>query len=305
MTKHVRLYWLRESGCDLGTAVPVANLDPAIQHKVEKLAGDDDGPFTLQLPFFDRRESRRRAEVLRGLKLVREGELIRSVPATPTAALRDYAAFLLAAEPEWLNAPDEMSPGHFTAWQKVSLTLQSALRKWIPEIYFRDPARFEDRPAAYPLLVYAASRMCYGRPRTEFTYDIADPETLPRALYMTGQSLQRILAPVQQRLIAEGRPELARRYAPIWYEDILRAVWAKPRPLMTLLGDEAALINAVIDFGSSRRMEGVKPFARSANLALRSIYGMDLRSLAAPLLGEATKALQNAKGRTVNSARPS
>jgi hypothetical protein len=40
----------------------------------------------------------------------------------------------------------------------------------------------------------------------------------------------------------------------------------------------------------------VKPFARSANLALRTIYGEDLRSLAAPLLAEATRALQNENG---------
>jgi len=296
LTKHVQLYWLRESGCDLGTRVRIADLDPAIQPRVTELAGTDHGPLTLQLPFFDRRESRRRAEVLRRLTLVREGDMIRSVPSTPTAALRDYAALLLATEPAWSNAPDEMALGYFATWQKVSLTLQSALRKWIPEVYFRDAASFEDRPAAYPLLVYAASRMCHGRPRTEFTYDIADPEILPRAMYMIGQALQRVLAAVERRLFDEGRPELARRYAPIWYEDVMRAVRAKPRPLLTLLGDEAALVNAVIDFGSAKRMEAVKPFARSANLALRTIYGKDLRMLATPLLAEATNALGNTKG---------
>jgi hypothetical protein len=296
MVKNMRLYWLRESGCDLGTPVEVADLDPAIQHKVAALTAGDTGPLTLQLPFFDRRESRRRAEILRGLTLVREGDVIRGVPATPAAALRDHAAMLLAADPAWKSAPDEQAPGYFPAWQKVSLTLQKALRKWIPEVYFRDPARYEDRPAAYPLLVYAASRICHGRPRTEFTYDVADPETLPRATHMIGQSLQRVLETTERRLLEEGRPELARRYAPVWYEDVIRAVRAKPRPLIALLGDEAALINAVIDFGSMRRMEAVKPFARSANLALRTIYGDDLRTLAAPLLAEATRALQNENG---------
>lgn len=296
MTTHVHLYWLKESGCDMGTPLRVADLDPAIQQKVADLAKGDAGPLTLQLPFFDRRESRRRAEVLRGLQLVREGDVIRSIPATAAAALRDYTALLLASEPGWMNAPNESEPGYFAAWQKVSLALQRALRQWVPEIYFRDAANYEDRPAAYPLLVYEASKMCFGRPRTEFTYDLADPDTLPRAMYMIGQSLQRVLAGVERRLYDEGRPELARRYAPIWYEDILRAVRAKPRPLITLLGDEALFINAVIDLGSARKLEAVKPFARTANLALRTIYDMDLRTLAPTLLAEATKALQNAKG---------
>ena len=296
MTTQVHLYWLRESGCDLGTPLPITELDPAIQQRVTELAAGDAGPLTLQLPFFDRRQSRRRAEMLRGLQLVREGDVICGVPATPGAALRDYTALLLAADPAWLHAPDETAPGYFGAWQRVSLALQKALRQWIPEVCFRYAARFEDRPAAYPLLVYAASRLCHGRPRTEFTYDIADPETLPRALYMIGQSLQRVLAAVERRLFEEGRPELARRYAPIWYEDVLRAVKAKPRSLIALLGDEAALINAVIDLGSARRLQAVRPFARSANLTLRTMFGKDLRMLAAPLLREATKALQNAKG---------
>lgn len=296
MTTHVHLYWLRESGRDMGTPLRIGELDPAIQQKVADLAQGDAGPLTLQLPFFDRRELRRRAEVLRGLRLVREGDFIRSVPATPAAALRDYTALLLASEPGWMNAPNETDAGYFAAWQRVSLALQRAFREWIPETYFRGAASYEDRPAAYPLLVYQASKMCFGRPRTEFTYDLADPDTLSRSIYMIGQSLQRVLAGVERRLFDEGRPELARRYAPIWYEDILRAVRAKPRPLLALLGDEALFINAVIDLGSARKLEAVKPFARTANLALRTIYEMDLRALAGPLLAEATRALCNTKG---------
>ena len=136
-------------------------------------------PF--HLPFLDGRESRRRAESLRSVILVREGDVIRSVPPTPAAGLRDRAAMLLATHPAWMNAPDELQPRYFQTWQGVSLALQKALRTWIPEIYFRDPARYEDRDAAFPLLVYAASRPCRGRPRTEFTYDVVDPQVLPNA----------------------------------------------------------------------------------------------------------------------------
>ncbi len=294
MIKRFRLYWLRESECDLGTPLDAEELDAVIRPRVLELAGADDGPLTLHLPFLDARESRRRAEALRAVTLVREGDVIRSVPATPAAALRDRAAMLLATNAAWMGTPDEMHPNHFQTWQGVSVALQKALRQWIPAIYFGDPARYEDRDAAYPMLVYAASRPCRGRPRTEFTYHVADPEALPCALNLIGTSLQKVLAAVEQRLHESGRPELARRYAPRWHQDVLRAVQKRPRPLLDLLGDEAVVVNAVVDLGTSRKMQAVKPFARSASLALRSMYGEDLRPLAFRALEEATLILERA-----------
>jgi hypothetical protein len=269
------------------------DLDPVIRARVVELAGVDDGPLSVYLPFLDRRESRRRAEALRGVVLVREGDVIRSVPPNPAAELRDRAAMLLATHPAWTNAPDELHPRYFQIWQHVSVSLQKALRTWIPEIYFRDPARYENRDAAFPLLVYAASRPCRGRPRTEFTYDLVDPEALPCALNLIGTSLQSVLARVERLLYECGRPELARRYAPLWHQDVLRAVQKRPRPLIGLLADEAALVGAVIGLGATRHMNAVKPFSKTASQALRSMYGEDLRHLAFKALEEATVVLQN------------
>jgi hypothetical protein len=230
------------------------------------------------------------------LTLVREGNAIRGVPVTRNAALRDQAATLVATHPAWMHASGELHPRYFQTWQKVSVALQRALRQWIPEVYFHDPARYEDRDASYALLVYEAGRVCHGRPRTEFTYDIADEETLPCAMNMVGTAMQEVLKTVERRLYESGRPELARRYAPVWYKDVLHAVRNKPRPLMALLGNEAVLINAVIDLGTARSMNAVKPFAKAANLALRHMYGEDLRPLAARVLQEATNALENETG---------
>jgi hypothetical protein len=166
MTKRFHMYWLRESGCDLGTPLDADELDAAIRARVVELAGSDNRTLDLYLPFLDSRESHRRAEDLRAATLVREGDAIRSVPPTAAARLRDKAAMLLAMHPAWTGAPDESHAEYFRTWQAVSLAVQKALRCWIPEIYFGDPARYEDRDAAFPLLVYAASRPCRGRPRT-------------------------------------------------------------------------------------------------------------------------------------------
>jgi hypothetical protein len=228
MTKRFHMYWLRESGCDLGTPLDADELDATIRARVLKLAGADDRALDLYLPFLGGRESHRRAEALRGVTLVREGDAIRSVPPTAAAKLRDEAAMLLAMHPAWTGAPDERDPGYFRTWQAVSLAVQKALRCWIPENYFCDPARYEDRDAAFPLLVYAASRPCRGRPGSEFTYDMADGEVLPRALYQIGGSLQSVLETVERRLYDCGRPALARRYAPRWHQDVLRGAEKAP-----------------------------------------------------------------------------
>jgi hypothetical protein len=292
MTKRFRVYWLRESGGDVGTPLDANELDATIRARVIELAGPGDGALDLYLPFLDARQSHRRAEVLRGVTLLREGDSIRGVPPTPAARLRDQAAMLLATHPAWIAAPGELHAEYFPVWQTVSLAVQKALRGWIPEIYFRDPARYEDRDAAFPLLVYAASRVCRGRPRTEFTYDMADEEVLPRAVHQIGGSLQGVLQTVERGLYDCGRPALARRYAPRWHQDVLRAVQKKPRALLELLGDEAVVVNALVALGSGRGMQAVKPFARSAAMALQTMYGEDLRPLAFRVLDEATRTLE-------------
>jgi hypothetical protein len=291
MAKRLRLYWLRETGCDTGTPIEAEELDAPLRQRVMELTGKDRQEIAVYLPFMDRRECRRRAEVSRAMKLERSGDTIRAIPATCMAELRDRAAMLVALDPAWRDTPEERDAGYFPAWQQTSLALQKAMRKWIPEMYFRDPARYEDREGSYPLIVYEASRLCFGRARTEFTYELADPETLPAAFRMIGQSMQRVLAEVETRLRESGRPELARRYAPVWHQDILNAVKKRPKRLLELLGDEAALINAVIDLGTDRRMSAVKPFAKAACAALRNMYREDMRVLALRALEEATGAL--------------
>lgn len=196
-----------------------------------------------------------------------------------------------ALHPAWTDAPLESNPRHFRAWRGVSMALQEALRVWLPEIHLRDLARFEDCDNAYAFLVYAASRPFPGRPKTEFTYDIADGETLLGALSMTKRALRNVLAQAERRLHEAGRPELARRYAPVWQEDIVREVTQRPQRLLEILGSEATLVNAVVRLGSQRSLVVVKPFAKAASSALRRVCGEDFRRLAVPMLDTATEAL--------------
>jgi hypothetical protein len=279
-------------------------LDPEIQQRVLALAGLDEGEIALHVPYLDRREWPKRGRILASLRLERNGDVISFVPP-PAGAIRDAAATLAMTDPAWIGAPPPNHPDHFALWQNVSMTLQSSLRAWIAEQYFRDIARFEDRNEAYSMLVYQAARVCHGRSRGEFTYAFHDypacRQTLALALKMTGRNLQTILAGAELRLKQAGKAELARRYAPVWYQDIVVAVRQKPKLFLALLGSESVFINALVDLSVDRTPAGVHSFSRAANRALRRVYGtgvhgteakaMDLRLLGVRALELATEVL--------------
>jgi len=311
MRKPYRLYWVRHNGCDSGTAASVEDLDAAIRERVAALTMDSDETVPLHLPFLDAREWRGRSHVLRTLLFARDAEGIHGVWPSRLAPLRDKAAWLKALDPAWREAVREKEAGYSRTWQRVSIGLQTSLRRWIREIYFADPTRYENRDVAYSVLVYSVSRPFPGRRKTEFTFDVANEETLPAALRMIGCATQSALAAAEAQLNACGDKELAHRYAPVWYQDVINAVWRKPARLVSLLGDEGMLINAIIQLGTRQAggfadLSGVKPFARSASLAMRSILGVDMRPLAIRALEETTNLLREANQAVKRKpARPS
>jgi hypothetical protein len=299
MPQVFHLYWLRESGCDTGTPLRADQLEPEIQQRVLDLAGTEEGEIALRLPYLDRREWPQRGPILASLPLERHDNVISCLPE-PAAAIRHTAATLALTHPAWLGAPSPTHPDHFALWRNVSMTLQISLRAWIAEQYFRDPTRFEDRNKAYSMLVYQSARVCHGRPRGEFTYAFHDYPacrlTLALALRMTGRNLQTILVGVEQRLNQAGMPELARRYAPVWHQDMVVAVRKKPKLFLALLGAESAFINALVDLSLDQTPAGVHSFSKAANRALRKacgtgVAGMDLRPLGVRALELATEIL--------------
>ncbi len=184
-------------------------------------------------------------------------------------------------------------------WQRVSLALQRSLRNGVADAYFDDLAHFENREAAYPVIVYQASRLCHGHPRTEFTYDLRDyPEcrtTLVSSWKLTGRAIQAVLRRIELRLTEAGMTELAHRYAPVWHQDVLVAVKRKPKAYVDLLMAESAVINAAIDLGTERSVEAANRFGKTVHLNLRKIHGMDLQVLGIGTLEEATRVLSESR----------
>jgi hypothetical protein len=294
MAQTFRLYWLRENGPQGGMTVNINQVHPRIQSRVLDLVNGDAGEFAIRLPFLDKREWRRRDHLLKDLPLKRQGSAI--VCTLPLSrAVRDRAAHLVLTHPAWTLAPGDRDSSHFRIWQQVSLALQSWLRRSIAAEYFSDLSRYQDRKAACPMLAYQVARLYHGRSPAEFAFDLRDyPEcrdTLEGTWKLTGHSLQMLMESIQRKLHDAGYPVLARRYSPIWSEDVMIAVQRKPRKYIDLLARESMFINAVIDLGTDRSVASINRFGRTAKLALRRIYGMDTRALAFGALEEATNVL--------------
>jgi hypothetical protein len=181
---------------------------------------------------------------------------------------RIAAVIAAIGEGAWSRAPREGDRRYAAVWKRVSVAIQQKLRVWVPELYFADAGRYEDRRIAHQYLVYQASRVWHGT-RTEFTFDCVDPQCLKNALTMIGRSLQDVMAPVESRLRGAGLEGLASRYAPVFYEDVRREVLKKPTRLVALLAEEASMIDAVIDLGTSRTALAAKRFLRIGTEAAR------------------------------------
>jgi hypothetical protein len=289
------LHWLRETASDRGTPLRPDELDAAVRSRVLKAVGGTPGEFRLKLPYLDRRELRRRNEVLGPIHFVRQGTEI--VPVlNPRLALRTLAADLALTNPAWLAAPTGRHRNRFRVWQRISKSLQRSLRKWVANEYFRDLRVCEDRETTYAVIIYRAARVFRGSAPHDFVYDLLDypacKDTLEAAWRLTGASIRRVLDGLERRLAAAGLTRLSRLYAPRWHEDILVEVRRRPKDFVEILRSESKLINGMADLASIREPRSVCTFADTANQAMRRVAGIDLRHLAPRALQETTRLLE-------------
>ena len=153
----------------------------------------------------------------------------------------------------WLQAPAERAPGFFEVYSAVSVTLQRALRQWLPYIYFNDLDRYDDLDAAFPLLVYRSMRPFPGIPRSQFTYDILSPDSPEFSDRTTYRSLLHELRRLSRLLLEEGRSGTARFYAPDRARHILASVQYRPALLNSLLTADAFLVDSLVGLGVKGR----------------------------------------------------
>lgn len=209
----------------------------------------------------------------------------------------------------WLRAPRERDPEFFDVFSKVSVAVQTAMRKWLPFVYFQNLDRYEEVAAAYPLVFYKTTRAFAGHPRCEFAYDLVTPESPGVARSWAVRALVPELAAIEKELKASGRGMPARSYAAWKAPQILGEIVRKPKLLNALLMGDGFFIDRLVHLGLHARTLGdqaaADPFRATRDLMslasdftatfhrrLRRLYGgQDFVGFGSLLLMEATRAL--------------
>jgi hypothetical protein len=214
----------------------------------------------------------------------------------------------------WLDAPDEQTAEYFPVFSAVSVAVQRALRQWLPYVYFSDIDKYDDLDAAFPLVVYQATRPFPGRGRGEFTYDIMEPGTVPLVLRNAARGLAIELRRIFPLLTGAGKRRTAWFYEPGEAGAIISAVQRKPTLLNALLSADAFFMDSLLRLAAQgRKLSEVLPrdpqravkdlakfsagFVTTFHRRLRRLYGGEnFAQFGSLLLVEATRALKGALG---------
>ncbi len=108
----------------------------------------------------------------------------------------------------WSVAPSERSARYTAVYPRVSMALQTAMREWIPSLYFDGPNRFEDLDLAQGMLAWRASRPIVGEHVDRLSHDILDPEMMTRCFFWVDRNIRPILSslrPVTEKLDSSRR----------------------------------------------------------------------------------------------------
>jgi hypothetical protein len=192
---------------------------------------------------------------------------------------------------------------------RASLALQSTLRRWIPELYLANPARYATPAVIFPLLAYQFSQPYARVGRGHFSYDAMNPEHLRTALNSAAPRLKAPLTRIQSLLAASGQRALAAHYDPSRLPEILPSILLQKRHFAALLSADSFFIEQVLSLARYSRdlsttaaknpkraardlQTFTRDFVQVFHRRLARLYGgQDFIALGSLLLIEATAAL--------------
>jgi hypothetical protein len=108
----------------------------------------------------------------------------------------------------WRMAPTERGSRYAAVYSRVSIALQTAMREWIPSLYFDGVDRFEDLDLAQGMIAWRASRPAVGEHVDRLSYDILDPGMMTRCFFWVERNIRPILGsllPVTEKLDSSRR----------------------------------------------------------------------------------------------------
>lgn len=147
----------------------------------------------------------------------------------------------------WAAAPHSRDPEYATIVTRIARTLQWAMRRWVPFVYFlENPDAYSSR-TAMPILIYAASVPRAIKKKREFGYEVIDKGLVAQAIRSASPRLQGVY-----HAFDPDRRTLENRYRSVLKSNsvatALNYVWRFPRQFEQLLQFDLFLIEQSIHF---------------------------------------------------------
>lgn len=154
----------------------------------------------------------------------------------------------------WAAMPAPASAAFLAPGARVSVAIQSAMRAWLPYVWFSDVERFEDFDQAAVLLMYSACRPFTPRSKEAFVFDVLDHDT-PRAMqHSISRNLRYRLEGFEEALNAAGVAN-ARRYAVRRWDRMLELLPKRRYEMNSILVAERELVEGYLDLANPAKRE--------------------------------------------------
>lgn len=196
----------------------------------------------------------------------------------------------------WATMPAPASAAFLAPAARVSVAIQSAMRAWLPYVWFSEPERFEDFDQAAVLMMYSACRPFTPRSKEAFVFDILDHDT-PRAMqFSISRNLRYRLEGFEEALNAAGVSN-ARRYAVRRWDRMLELLPNRRHEMNSILVAERELVEGYLDLANPAKRERGR--IRIERVLRKLFLKRDFSSLGGVFEWEAARAACRAMGRPV------
>ncbi len=187
------------------------------------------------------------------LKLVRHAVLGEPLPAMLAIDANAGRQSLLSRPPTrrwqpvrgWADAPAEHSGRYIAVYSKVSVAVQTALREWLPCLYFNSMERLEDIDLACGIIAWRASRPAIGKHVDCLAYDVLDRRMMERCFHWIDRNFAdelKALRPVAAKL----GPVRWEAFNPALADRILVRVKRSQRGLFSMLKAEEDIVTQIV-----------------------------------------------------------
>lgn len=157
---------------------------------------------------------------------------------------------------DFATAPHSNSPEYAGMVTRMARTLQWAMRRWVPFVYFLENPDMYSSRVVMPILIYTASAPRALKKRREYGYEVVHKPHVLQAIRSAGTRLPSIFREFDPRNVSFGNGYNS-VFRPTSVNGALNYVWRFPKQIEQLLRFDLFLIEQSINLlDAARRIQG-------------------------------------------------